>query len=144
YHNRDRILSGFGQLNYNWDGKYLASFTLRREGVSRLTGDNQYGTFPAASIGWLVSKEDFMGRYKGWLSYLKLRASWGKSGNIGIGTSNAIGLYEVQGSYGSQSPYNGTIGFLQTGIGLPDLKWESTNTKEVGVEFGMLQNKLNG
>ncbi|GAB3026718.1 TonB-dependent receptor [Niabella terrae] len=144
YHNRDRIMSGFGHLNYNWDGKYLASFTLRREGVSRLTGNNQYGTFPAASLGWLISKEDFMSPLKSWLSYLKLRASWGKSGNIGIGTSNAIGLYEVQGSYGSQTPYNGTIGFLQTGIGLPDLKWESTNTREIGMEFGLLQNKLNG
>lgn len=144
YHNRDRLMSGFGQFNYNWDEKYLASFTVRREGVSRLTGKNQYGTFPAASIGWLVNKERFMESSRHWLSYLKLRASWGQAGNIGIGTSDPIGLYEVQGSYASQTPYNGTIGFLQTGIALPDLKWETTNTKEVGAEFGLLQNKLNG
>src|SRR5688572_3485676 len=102
-------MSGFGRLNYDWDGKYLASFTVRRDGVSRLVGDNQYGTFPAVSAGWLLHREDFMASTKSWLSYLKLRASWGKNGNIGIGTSNAIGLYEVQGSYGSQIPYNGTI-----------------------------------
>lgn len=143
YHNRDRILSGFGRLLYDWDGKYLASFTIRRDGVSRLNDDNQYGTFPAASIGWLLHRESFMSSTKSWLSYLKLRASWGKNGNIGIGTSNAIGLYEVQGSYGSQQPYNGSIGFLQTGIANPGLRWEQTNTTEAGADMGFLRNRLN-
>jgi TonB-linked SusC/RagA family outer membrane protein len=144
YHQREKIVSGFGRLNYDWDGKYLASFTVRRDGVSRLLDDNQYGTFPAVSAGWLLHRENFMAFTKSWLSYLKMRASWGKNGNIGIGTSNAIGLYEVQGSYGSQVPYNGTIGFLQSGIALPKLRWERTNTTEVGLEFGLLRNRING
>ncbi len=144
YHNRDRIMSGFGRLNYDWDDKYLASFTIRRDGVSRLIGDNQYGSFPAASLGWLVHRESFMDATSNWLSYLKLRASWGKNGNIGIGTSNAIGLYEVQGSYGSQPAYNGVIGFLQTGIATPNLRWEKTNTVETGLEFGLFRNRLTG
>lgn len=143
YHNSDRIMSGFGRLLYDWDGKYLASFTVRRDGVSRLIGDNQYGTFPAASLGWMVHREDFMAGVSNWLSYLKLRASWGKNGNIGIGTSNAIGLYEVQGSYGSQTAYNGAIGFLQTGIANPSLRWEKTNTTEVGADMGFLKGRLN-
>jgi TonB-linked SusC/RagA family outer membrane protein len=143
YHNQDRILSGFGRLLYDWDGKYLASLTVRRDGVSRLMGDNQYGTFPAASVGWMVHKEDFMSSARNWLSYLKLRASWGKNGNIGIGTSNAVGLYEVQGAYGSQTAYNGSIGFLQTSIANPSLKWEKTNTTEVGADMGFLNNRLN-
>lgn len=143
YHNQDRIMSGFGRLLYDWDGKYLASFTVRRDGVSRLVGDNQYGTFPAASVGWMVHREDFMASTRSWLSYLKLRASWGKNGNIGIGTSNAVGLYEVQGSYSSLTPYNGNIGFLQTSIANPSLKWEKTNTTEVGADFGFLNNRLN-
>ncbi len=143
YHNQDRIMSGFGRLLYDWDGKYLASFTVRRDGVSRLTGDNQYGTFPAASIGWMVHRENFMASTSNWLSYLKLRASWGKNGNIGIGTSNAVGLYEVQGSYSSQAAYNGSIGFLQTSIANPSLKWERTNTTEVGADMGFLHNRLN-
>jgi TonB-linked SusC/RagA family outer membrane protein len=143
YHNDDRIMSGFGRLLYDWDGKYLASFTVRRDGVSRLVGDNQYGTFPAASIGWMVHRESFMEPVRNWLSYLKLRASWGKNGNIGIGTSNAVGLYEVQGSYGSQQPYNGSIGFLQTGIANPSLQWEQTNTTEVGADMGFLNSRLN-
>ena len=78
-----------------------------------------------------------------WLSYFKLRASWGKNGNIGIGTSNAVGLYEVQGSYGSQTPYNGNIGFLQTSLANPSLRWEKTNTTEVGADMGFLKNRLN-
>lgn len=143
YHNEDRIMSGFGRLLYDWDGKYLASFTVRRDGVSRLTGDNQYGTFPAASVGWMMHRENFMSSVGSWLSYLKLRASWGKNGNIGIGTSNAVGLYEVQGAYGSQAPYNGSIGFLQTSLANPSLRWEKTNTTEVGADMGFFNNRLN-
>ncbi|HRP33588.1 MAG TPA: SusC/RagA family TonB-linked outer membrane protein [Agriterribacter sp.] len=143
YHNRDRIMSGFGRLLYDWDGRYLASFTIRRDGVSRLTGDNQYGYFPAASIGWMVHKENFMSNFGSWLSYMKLRASWGKNGNIGVGTSDAVGLYEVQGSYGSQIPYNGSIGFLQTSLANPTLRWEKTNTTEVGADMGFFNNRLN-
>lgn len=143
YHNQDRIMSGFGRLLYDWDGKYLASVTVRRDGVSRLNEDNQYGTFPAVSVGWLLHRENFMSSTRNWLSYLKLRASWGKNGNIGIGTSNAIGLYEVQGSYGSQTAYNGSIGFLQTGIANPTLRWEKTSTTEIGADMGFFNNRLN-
>lgn len=143
YHQRDRIMSGFGRLLYDYDGRYLASFTIRHDGVSRLAIGNQFGTFPAASIGWLLHKEKFMDFTQNWLSYLKLRASWGLSGNIGIGTSNALGLYEVQGSYGSQTPYNGQIGFLMTSLANPSLRWEKSNTTEVGADFGFLSNRLN-
>lgn len=142
YHNRERIISSFGRINYDWDGKYLASFTVRRDGYSRLIGDNQFGTFPAFSAGWLVHKEDFMAATQDWLSFLKVRASYGKNGNIGIGTNNGIGVYELQGSYGSQAAYNGTIGFLQTGIANPGLKWEKSNTVEGGLEMGFLNNRI--
>jgi TonB-linked SusC/RagA family outer membrane protein len=144
YHNSDRLISGFGTLTYDWDGKYLASLTVRTDGSSRLHGDNQYGTFPAVSVGWMVHRERFMESARDWLSYLKLRASWGKNANIGIGTSNAVGLYEVQGSYGAQQAYNGIIGFLQTGIANPSLRWEKTNTTEVGADFGLFNSRLNG
>ena len=138
YHSRERIISGFGRLNYDYDGKYLATFTVRRDGYSRLVGDNQYGTFPAFSVGWLAHKEKFMEATNDWLSYLKLRGSWGKNGNIG-----GIGTYELQGAYGSQTAYNGTIGFLQTGIANPTLKWEKTNTVEIGTDMGFFKNRVN-
>lgn len=142
YHNKERIISGFGRLNYDWNGKYLASFTVRRDGYSRLIGDNQFGTFPAFSAGWLIHKEAFMAPLENWLSFMKLRTSYGKNGNIGIGTANGIGIYELQGSYGSQTAYNGTIGFLQTGVANPNLKWEKTNTVEAGLEMGFLNNRI--
>ncbi len=138
YHSRERIMSGFGRLNYDYDGKYLATFTVRRDGYSRLIGDNQYGTFPAVSVGWLVHREKFMEATSDWLSYLKLRGSWGKNGNIG-----GIGAYELQGAYGSQTAYNGTIGFLQSGIANPALKWEKTNTVEIGTDMGFFKNRVN-
>ncbi len=142
YHSQERIISAFGTLNYDYDGKYLASVTVRRDGYSRLIGDNQFGTFPAFSAGWLMHKENFMAGTERWLSFMKVRASYGKNGNIGIGTNNGIGVYELQGSYGSQAPYNGSIGFLQTGIANPNLKWEKSNTVEGGVELGFFNNRL--
>lgn len=141
YHNRERIMSGFGNLMYDWDGKYLATFTVRHDGYSRLLGSNQYGTFPAGSIGWMVHKENFL-KSADWLSYLKLRASYGLNGNIGIGTANAIGLYELQGAYGAQAAYNGITGYLQTAISNPNLKWEKTKTAEVGADLGFFNNRL--
>jgi len=137
WHIRERIMSGFGRLNYDYADKYLLGFTIRRDGYSRLLGDNQYGTFPALSAGWLIYKEDFMQTTKKWLSYMKLRSSWGKNGNVG-----GIGTYELQGAYGSQTAYNGIIGFLQTGIANPSLKWEKSNTVEVGADMGFLNNRI--
>ncbi len=143
YHNEERILSGFGRLNYDYDGKYLAAFTVRRDGYSRLIGKNQYGNFPGVSAGWLVHRENFMAATENWLSFLKLRASWGLNGNIGIGTSNAIGLYELQGSYGSQTAYNGNIGFLLSSLANPGLRWEKSNTIEGGMDIGLFDSRLN-
>jgi TonB-linked SusC/RagA family outer membrane protein len=144
YHTQERIMSAFTRLNYDWDGKYLASFTARRDGFSRLIGDNQYGIFPGASLGWIVSKEDFMAPTQNWLNYLKVRTSWGKNGNIGIGTSNAIGLYELQGGYSTTARYENIIGFQQGGVPNPGLKWEKTNTVEGAIEYGLLKNKITG
>lgn len=138
YHIRERIMSGFGRLNYTYDDKYMATITVRRDGYSRLLGDNQYGTFPAVGLGWLIHKETFMDNVGPWLSYLKLRGGWGKNGNI-----SGIGVYDLQGSYGSQPLYNGTIGFLMTGLENPGLKWEKTNTVEGALDMGFFNNKLN-
>lgn len=137
WHSNERIMSGFGRVNYNYDEKYLLTLTIRRDGYSRLLGDNRFGTFPAFSLGWLMHKESFMKPAEDWLSYLKLRASWGKNGNVG-----GIGTYELQGSYGSQTAYNGYIGFLQTGLANPALKWEKSNTVEVGTDMGFLDNRI--
>lgn len=139
YHTAERILSTFGRVNYDWDGKYLASFTARRDGYSRLIGDNQYGVFPGASFGWLAHKEKFMEGTSNWLSLLKLRGSWGKNGNIG-----GIGLYELQGGYNTTGRYENIIGFSLGGIPNPKLRWEKTNTVEAAIEYGLLKNRITG
>jgi TonB-linked SusC/RagA family outer membrane protein len=139
YHTAERILSTFGRVNYDWDGKYLASFTARRDGYSRLIGDNQYGVFPGASFGWLAHKEKFMEGTSSWLSLLKLRGSWGKNGNIG-----GIGLYELQGGYNTTGRYENIIGFSLGGIPNPKLRWEKTNTVEAAIEYGLLKNRITG
>jgi TonB-linked SusC/RagA family outer membrane protein len=142
-HNNDRIISQFARVNYDFDDKYLASFTFRGDGISRLHSDNRWGFFPAASVGWVASRENFISENASWLNFLKLRASWGKNGNIGIGTNNAIGIYEVQGSYGVTGAYDQTRGFLFSNPTLPELTWEKTNTTEVGADIGLLNNRLN-
>lgn len=139
YHSAERILSAFGRVNYDWDGKYLASFTARRDGYSRLIGDNQYGVFPGASFGWLAHKEKFMEGTSDWLSLLKLRGSWGKNGNIG-----GIGLYELQGGYNTTGRYENIIGFSLGGIPNPKLRWEKTNTVEAAIEYGLFKNRITG
>ncbi len=139
YHTAERILSAFGRVNYDWEGKYLASFTARRDGYSRLIGDNQYGVFPGASFGWLAHKEKFLEGTSDWLSLLKLRGSWGKNGNIG-----GIGLYELQGGYNTTGRYENIIGFSLGGIPNPKLRWEKTNTVEAAIEYGLLKSRITG
>ena len=75
------MFSGFGKLNYSYDNKYLASFTIRRDASSRLSKDHNYDWFPSISAGWRISQENFMEGTRSWLSDLKLRGSWGINGN---------------------------------------------------------------
>lgn len=142
-HSNDRLLSQFARVNYDFDSKYLASFTFRGDGISRLSSKKRWGFFPAASVGWVATNENFVKESAPWLDFLKLRASWGKNGNIGIGTNDAIGIYEVQGSYSVTGAYDQNRGFLFANPTLSELTWEKTNTTEVGADIGLLNNRLN-
>jgi TonB-linked SusC/RagA family outer membrane protein len=160
-----RLLSQFGKLNYAFSDKYLATFTIRRDGSSRFGADNRYGIFPAATVGWKINNEDFLKNVKA-ISSLKLRAGYGEVGNQSIGDFASLGLYEAR--YGSNQNvfipdffniyYNvGTaydLGGINTG-NLPSgfvsiqaansgLKWESTKEINVGLDFAFLDNKLSG
>jgi len=137
YHVRERILSFFGRVNYDYNAKYLLSFTARQDGYSKLLGDNRWGFFPGVSAGWVLSKEDFMSDYDNVLSFLKLRGSYGLNGNV-----SDIGSYELQGSYGS-SLYNNQVGYSIGSIPNASLRWERSKTFEVGVDMGFLQNSVN-
>lgn len=136
-HVRQRIKSYFGRVNYDYEDKYLLSFTFRRDGYSKLLGDNQWGFFPGVSAGWIVNKEGWMEAYSHIISFLKLRASYGLNGNV-----SGIGAYTLQGSYGNTT-YNNQVGYLLGNIANPNLKWERSKTFEAGVDVSFFENKVN-
>lgn len=137
YHNRLRILSGFGRANYDYHGKYLLSLVARYDGYSSLLGENRWGFFPGVSAGWVFSEEDFVKDAVDWLSFGKVRSSFGVNGN-----ASGIGPYQLQGTYNSVK-YAGMSGFLIGELPNPGLRWERTRTFELGLDLGFLNNKIN-
>ena len=136
-HSRYRIMSYFGRVNYDYKGRYLLSGVFRQDGYSSLLGDNRWGFFPGASAGWIFGQEDFVKNALPFLSFGKLRASFGVNGN-----ASGIGAYTLQGSYNSQK-YNGNTGYLIGTLPNPNLRWEKTRTMEVGVDLSFFENRLN-
>lgn len=131
WHNKMRILSFLGRVNYDFRDKYLFTFTFRQDGYSMLL-DNRWGFFPGVSGGWIISKENFMENLSNVISNAKLRASYGVNGN-----ASGLGYYELQGSYGT-SRYNGSTGYRLSKLPNPTMKWERSNTFEVGIDLGFL------
>lgn len=139
WHERQRIMSGFGKLNYDYDGKYLVSLTAREDGYSKLR-DNRWGFFPGISLGWNLLKEDFMQNTTSILSFLKIRAGYGQNGNV---NPNYIGSYTLQGSYGTAGKYGGILGFAMGSLPTPSLRWEKSATFDAAVDVSFLDNKYN-
>ena len=159
------LASQFGKLNYTYDDKYLASFTIRRDGSSRFGANNRYGVFPAATLGWRISQEEFL-KDSELISNLKLRAGYGEVGNQEIGNTARFGLYEsrygqnqaqltggffeiyynVGTAYDINGNNTGTLpsGFVSTQAPNPNLKWETTKEWNYGIDFGFLNNKISG
>ncbi|WP_375437571.1 TonB-dependent receptor [uncultured Hymenobacter sp.] len=137
---RNVLISSFGRLQYSYDGKYLFSGSVRRDGSSRFGENDKYGIFPAASVGWRISQENFMPK-QDVLSDLKLRGSVGLSGNNSIGDYSSIatlGVYTYS-SGGSLIP-----GQAPNRINNPNLKWERSRTFDVGLDFGLINNRVTG
>ena len=161
----NRLFSQFARIDYNYSDKYLAAVTIRRDGSSRFGSDNQYGVFPAASVGWRIDKEAFM-KNNTIFSELKLRAGIGRVGNQQIGDLARFGLFDTRygttqnqltGGFWEQYMNVGTAyslsgantgslpsGFVQTQAANPSLKWESTNEINTGIDFSILRNKIYG
>ena len=152
------LVSFFGKLNYTYADRYLASLTLRYDGSSRFGRNNRYGTFPSVSLGWRISEEPFMKRIE-WLDNLKLRASWGQTGNQEISNIARYTIFESNygeagfggQSYGTSYDIAGTnggqtlpSGFKRNQLGNDNLKWETTTQTNLGFDFGMLRNALYG
>ena len=153
------LVSFFGKINYTYDDKFLASFTIRRDGSSRFGSNNQYGTFPSVSAGWRISQEKFMEGTKGWLDNLKLRYSWGQTGNQEISNTARYTLYKAvistglwgSGQAGTSYDINGTNGgyelpngYVRNQRGNDDIKWETTTQHNIGLDFGVLGNEIYG
>ena len=155
WHYRQRILSFFGRINYDYKSKYLLSLVLRRDGYSKLPKDNRWGTFPGISGGWVFSKEGFMEDMAEVLSYAKVRASYGANGNVsGVLDANGnivtgLDYYTVQGSYGimknkngkTVANYNGKVPLMLNDLPNPTMRWEKSYTFETGLDMGFLNNK---
>jgi TonB-linked SusC/RagA family outer membrane protein len=151
------LLSYFGKINYAYDNRYLASVTLRRDGSSRFGKEYRYGMFPAFSLGWRVSEEAFM-KNQDLISDLKFRFGWGKSGNQEIANNATYALYaSIYGidptwgfDNGSAYDINGNntgqlpSGFTRIQQGNDSLKWEGTRELNMGLDFGLFNNKLSG
>lgn len=152
------LSSFFGKINYSYDNRYLASFTIRRDGSSRFGKNNRWGTFPAFSLGWRVSEEAFMEGAKNVVSDLKLRYGWGKTGNQEIDNYAAYGLYQaVYGTNPTDERDRGTAyditgggsgtlpsGFIRTQRPNEDLRWEATTQNNAGIDFAFLDYKFVG
>lgn len=140
--------SFFGRVNYNYDNRYLLQATMRYDGSSKFGSNNRWGSFPSIAVGWRISEEAFFPK-SSVVSNLKFRASWGRLGN-----EDALGYYDFQaliasyntmfGGYiwGSGStPHTGSASWTMENRGL---KWETTDTKNIGFDFGLFNNKLSG
>ncbi|MDO6602840.1 SusC/RagA family TonB-linked outer membrane protein [Arenibacter palladensis] len=158
-----RLLSQFAKLNYAFSDRYLATFTIRRDGSSRFGKNNRYGIFPAATIGWRINNERFL-KNNNTISNLKLRAGYGEVGNQEIGDLARFGLYETrygttagqlgQGSgiynVGTAYDINGNdsgnlpSGFVSIQAANLDLKWETTKEWNYGLDFGLFGNTISG
>jgi len=138
------MVSYFGKLDYNYHDRYLVAFTLRRDGSSRL-GNNKWGNFPAASVGWRISNEPFFDVEA--ISNLKVRVGWGQNGNSDVPSYATIDSYKSN-STNSNYPIDGNqsgvdLGLVQTRNGNVNLKWETTTQTNVGVDLGFLNGDLN-
>jgi len=127
----------FSKVNYGFDRKYLVSLTLRRDGSSRFGDDNQYGTFWGVSGAWNIDQENFL-KNVNFVSSLKLRSSYGSTGNDQIGNFDALGLY------GGGGIYNGGAGISYSQLANPKLKWERNITTNLGLDFGLFENRITG
>ncbi len=142
YNEDDKLLSYFGRANYDFQGKYLLSATFRADASSKFSKENRWGYFPSAAAAWRISSEPFMENTKSWLDDLKLRASYGTAGNNNIPSGQLVQMFESR----ATSWINGFTNYWAPSkvMANPDLKWETTVTRNVGLDFTLLGGKLSG
>ncbi|MBF9254084.1 TonB-dependent receptor [Pontibacter sp. 172403-2] len=138
---RTSLLSQMGRINYSYDSRYLLTLTARRDGYSAFgVNTNKYATFPSMALGWNIANEDFL-KDASYITQLKLRFSYGQSGNQAISPNQTSTLENtVRFPFGGSS----SIGVLAGRLGNADLNWETTTSANLGLDFGFLNNRING
>ncbi len=138
-----KLLSYFGRASYDYDGRYMAQVTVRRDGSSRFGANHKWATFPSFSLGWNPTNEKFLEDRPQWWSNTKVRFSWGKNGNESIGDFAYTVLTDGNNNYyfgpEGSSP---TYGSKASGLANPDLKWEESTQTDVGLDLGFFDNSL--
>ncbi|WP_138476936.1 SusC/RagA family TonB-linked outer membrane protein [Dyadobacter bucti] len=139
------LFSYFGRIDYAFQDKYLLQGTVRRDASSRFQAASRYATFPAASVGWRLSKEAFLSNVR-FITDLKLRAGWGQTGNQEIGDFNAYSTYQSNPNSSGYGIGGAPIGYVQgfdlARFGNPNAKWETTTTVNVGLDANLFQGKF--
>lgn len=140
---RNSLVSYFGRLNYSLFDRYLFTFTMRFDGSSRFSSDNRWGKFPSLALAWKMNEEKFLKRVD-WLSDLKLRLGWGMTGQQDIGDDFPYVPVYVTGNDYAQYPFGDTYYTTSRAKAFnKDLKWEKTTTYNAGVDFGVLNGRIN-
>jgi TonB-linked SusC/RagA family outer membrane protein len=133
-----RLLSYLGRINYAYDGRYLLTLTARYDGSSRFSESHKYGFFPSGAVGWRISEEKFMQQVKP-ISNLKLRASYGLSGNQAIGSYQTLGqLNNTNVTFNNQP----VTGYYLSRLENKNLKWETTRQLDLGIDLGLFKNRI--
>ncbi|WEK35577.1 MAG: SusC/RagA family TonB-linked outer membrane protein [Candidatus Pseudobacter hemicellulosilyticus] len=129
----------FGRLNYNWEDKYLINISLRRDGSSRFGGANRLHNFYSIGAGWIFSNESFFNDNIDFISFGKLKGSYGTTGNDQIGDYRFLSLYNFP---TIEIPYQGVVSLMPAGLPNPHLQWEETKKLQVGMELGFLKDNI--
>ena len=143
----DRTISFLSRIMYTLMDRYLFTVTLREDGSSKFSRGNRWGFFPAFAFGWRIAEEPWMESTRNWLSNLKLRASYGTAGNNRIGSAMFETTYKAYSStkyYGAGNQQNPHYTLNNSQLANPDLKWETTITRNIGLDFGFFHERLTG
>jgi TonB-linked SusC/RagA family outer membrane protein len=141
YKEKSRLISFFGRVLYNYDQKYLASVSLRREGSSRFGKNNKWGWFPSVSLGWRLNKEKFLSDIK-WINDIKLRVGYGVTGNQDFANYKSLIMMGTAGKFYYNGDWINT--YQPTSNPNPDLRWEKKQELNAGLDFSLFNNRISG
>lgn len=139
--NETRFASYFGRVSYSYNNRYMFEGSFRRDGSNRFGPGNRWGNFKGFSLGWILSEESFMSQTSDYLNFLKLRASYGETGNAEIGAYRYLSSAYVD---WNNAKYAGYAGILAKQIGDKNLGWEVTRQTNIGLDYGLFENRING